>query len=161
MDNNEVAEPNVRNEIVEPAGELIDEPTVESEFGEEEFEGLLKDNEEIAKNEIIKALQRFFSELYSSQVVDVKFYVEKIYSSSEEQENEILSQLDIGNDQVAFEVRYDIKLNKDAEMKDLLAGNGEYDEETGWIKNVTRVGLLGPSISEDTRYKITSLGTSW
>ena len=45
---------------------------------------------------------------------------------------------------------------------ELLIPNGEYDEESGWVKNVMRLGVLrrNPD-SDDPKYIITDFGTGW
>jgi len=39
--------------------------------------------------------------------------------------------------------------------------DGEYDEESGWIRNMTRVGILRPNEGGEPAYQITDFGTGF
>ena len=85
--------------------------------------------------------------------------MEKIYTAEEEQENEALKDYNLGPDEVAFEVRYDLHPAEGADMNELMAANGEYDEERGWIVDKFNLGILRKA--EDGSYTITDYGTGW
>ena len=40
-----------------------------------------------------------------------------------------------------------------------LIPDGEYDEESGWVHNIGRLGVL--RLNEDGKYEITDYGTGW
>ena len=40
--------------------------------------------------------------------------------------------------------------------------NGEFDEKSGWVTGIGRLGVLRPNPeSEDPKYVITDFGTGW
>lgn len=119
----------------------------------------LKDNNEEAEYQITVAMQKLLEEAYGDKITDARIYVEKIYSVEDEQANEILKSYELGPDEVAFEVRYDIHPAEGADMNELMAANGEYDEESGWIVDKFNLGILRPA--EDGSYIITDYGTGW
>ena len=45
------------------------------------------------------------------------------------------------------------------DLNNMLAANGEYDEESGWVINKYGLGILRPT--EDGSYEITDFGTGW
>ena len=119
----------------------------------------LKDNQEEAEKQIKAAVESWIEEAYGDKVTDSKISVEKIYTAEEEQANELLKSYELGPDEVAFEVRYDLKPAEGADINELMAATGEYDEESGWIKDKFNLGILRPT--EDGSYTITDFGTGW
>ena len=120
----------------------------------------LKDNEEEAKYQIKVAMQYLLEEAYGDKIFDARIYVEKIYTAEEEKE-EPLKSLNIGIDDVAFEVKYEIKPVDGVDINEFLAATGEYDEETGWVKEKYNVGILRKNEKGEPEYKITDFGTGW
>lgn len=118
----------------------------------------LKDNEEEAKYQIEVAMQKLFEEMYGSDVFDARIYVQKIYTAEEEQDFDPLKQMELGPDEVAFEVKYELKPSPDADINKLTVATGEYDEESGWIIEKYNVGVLRP---DGDGYKITDFGTGF
>lgn len=121
----------------------------------------LKDNNEEAEYQIQVALQYLFEEEYGDDVFDARIYVEKIYSVEDEEKNPIIKQMKLDENEVAFEVRFELKPSEGADIDLLSIPDGEYDEESGWITGFHRVGVLRPNDSEDQKYKITNFGTGW
>ena len=119
----------------------------------------LKDNTEEAEKQIMIAMQDLLDEAYGDKIDEAKIEVEKIYTAEEEQENEALKDYNLGPDEVAFEVRYDLHPAEGADMNELMAANGEYDEERGWIVDKFNLGILRKA--EDGSYTITDYGTGW
>ena len=119
----------------------------------------LKDNQEEAEKQIKAAMQDLIKEAYGDKVDDSKIYVEKIYTAEEEEENEALKSYDLGPDEVAFEVRYDLHAAEGADPIELTAATGEYDEATGWVKEKYNLGVLRKN--DDGTYEITDFGTGW
>ena len=101
----------------------------------------LKDNEEEAKYQIEVAMQKLLEETYGDKVFDARIYVDKIYSTEEEKE-EPLKSLNIGIEDVAFEVNYELKLASGVDPNEFTAGTGYYDEESEWVKEKSAVGIL-------------------
>lgn len=119
----------------------------------------LKDNQEEAKYQIEVAMQYLLEEAYGDKVNDARIYVEKIYTAEEEQAMDVLKDYNLGPDEVAFEVRYELHPAEGVDVNELMAANGEYDEESGWVTEKYSVGILRPA--EDGSYTITDFGTGW
>lgn len=119
----------------------------------------LKDNQEEAETQITAALQKQFEEAYGDKIDDTKITVQKIYTTEDEQANDVLKQENLGPDEVAFEVKYDLHPAKGADYNELLPANGEYDEKTGWVVDKSGVGILVKA--EDGSYSIKNFGTGW
>ena len=119
----------------------------------------LKDNPEEAKYQIEVAMQYLLEEAYGDKVNDARIYVEKIYTVEDEQANEALKSYELGPDEVAFEVRYELHPAEGVDVNELLAATGEYDEESGWVTDKYNLGVLRPT--EDGSYTITDFGTGW
>ena len=121
----------------------------------------LKDNFEEAKYQIEVAMQNLLEETYGDKVVDARIYVKKVYTREEEQKNEFLKEKNLSENEVAFEVEYELKPADNADLMELTAATGKYDEETGWIVDKFNLGILRPYNSEVKKYIITDFGTGW
>ena len=119
----------------------------------------LKDNQEEAEYQITVAMQNLLEETYGDKVTDARIYVEKIYTAEDEQANEALKSYDLGPDEVAFEVRYELHPAEGTDVNELMAATGEYDEESGWVVEKYNLGVLRPT--EAGSYTITDFGTGW
>lgn len=119
----------------------------------------LKDNGPEAERLIEEALQKKIAEDYGDSVTESVIRIDKVYSASAEQEIEPVKEMNLGADEVAFEASFDLKPAEGTDVNMLLIPNGEFDEESGWVKNVTRLGVLRPS--DDGGYVITDYGTGW
>lgn len=119
----------------------------------------LKDNEEEAKRQVEIAMNNWIKEAYGDDVVDSKINNIKIYTSEDEQEEEALKERNLGPDEVAFEVEYELKLADDVEDTiGFTAANGEFNEDTRWVTQKYNLGILRP---DGNGYKITDFGTGW
>ena len=121
----------------------------------------LKDNLEEAEYQIKVAFQDWLVKSYGDSVFDARIYVEKIYTAEEEQQIEALKEKNLGANEVAFEVRYELKPSEGADINALTAATGVYDEETGWVKEKYNIGILRPTINEEALYRVTDVGTGW
>lgn len=121
----------------------------------------LKDNFEEAEYQIKVAFQDWLVEAYGDSVFDARIYVEKIYTAEEEQEIDALKERNLGANEVAFEVKYELKPAEGADINMLTAATGEYDEESGWIKEKYNLGILRPNTEGEAKYKVTEVGTGW
>ena len=119
----------------------------------------LKDNGPEAERLIEEALQKKIAEDYGDDVAESVIRVDKVYSASAEQETEPVKEMNLGADEVAFEASFDLKPSEGADVNMLLIPNGEFDEVSGWVKGVTRLGVLRPS--DNGGYVITDYGTGW
>ena len=121
----------------------------------------LKDNYEEAEYQIKDAFQYWIVKTYGDSVVDTRINVDKIYTAEEEQEIEALKEKNLGPNEIAFEVSYELKPADDADINALTAATGVYDEESGWIKEKFNLGILRPTINEEALYRVTDVGTGW
>lgn len=121
----------------------------------------LKDNLPEAEYQIKVAFQDWLAKSYGDSVVDARIYVEKIYTAEEEQEDEALKEKNLGPNEIAFEVKYELKPAEGTDINVLTAATGEYDEETGWVKEKYNLGILRPTINEEALYRVTDVGTGW
>ena len=119
----------------------------------------LKDNQEEAKYQIEVAMQKLLEESYGDKITDARIYVEKIYTAEDEQADEALKEYNLGPDEVAFEVRYELHPAEGVDVNEIMAATGEYDEESGWVTEKYNLGVLRPT--EDGSYTITDFGTGW
>ena len=119
----------------------------------------LKDNAEEAEYQITVAMQKLLEEAYGDKINDARIYVEKIYTAEDEQADEALKSYNLGPDEVAFEVRYELHPAEGTDVNELLAATGEYDEESGWVIEKYNLGVLRPT--KDGSYEITDFGTGW
>ena len=120
---------------------------------------LLKNNREEAETEIKKAVQNLFQEVYGDKIVDSRIYVDMVYSTKDEQDNETVKDMNLGDDQVLFHITYDLKPANKSDVINLTIPDGEYDEESGWIVDLSRFGTLTPSDNSEVKYKVINFGT--
>ena len=121
----------------------------------------LKDNAEEAEYQIKVAMQYLLEKAWGDKVNDARIYVEKVYTAEDEQADALLKSLNLGLDEVAFAVRYELHPAESIDIHEFLAGNGEYDEESGWVKDKTAVGILRPNANGEPAYVITEFGTGF
>jgi len=121
----------------------------------------IKDNPEEAEYQIKVAMQYQLEEAFGDKVNDARIYVEKVYTAEEEQADELLKSYNLGPDEVAFEVRYELHPAEGTDANELTAGTGVYDEESGWVVEKYNVGILRPNPDGDPAYVITDFGTAF
>ncbi|MBR2840897.1 MAG: D-alanyl-D-alanine carboxypeptidase family protein [Bacilli bacterium] len=129
----------------------------------EEYLGSVKDikgTPEAIKYQIEKTLQKYFKDVYGDKIINSRFNVTKIYSDKEVEENEMIKSLKIGKKDVPFEVTYELQPADENDVDELLIPNGEYDKKLGWIKDISRLGILKYNDKTDG-YSIDSFGTGW
>jgi hypothetical protein len=125
--------------------------------------GLLRDNPEQAGAEIVMALSTYLMDVYGDDVDSIAITVDKVYDSVETAEYEFLQGLDMTDDDVAFEVSYELKPVDGLSEEDLMIlslPDGVYDEESGMVTELHRIGVLK---YQDGEYVIDSkhFGTGW
>ncbi len=120
----------------------------------------IKDNAEEAEYQIEVAMQYLLEEMYGDKIFDARIYVDKIYTAEEEQEDPLKS-YNLGPDEVAFEVHYEILPVQGTDVNELTAATGVYDAESGWVKEKYNVGILRPNEGGEPAYKITDFGTGF
>lgn len=119
----------------------------------------IKGTKEAAKYKIEKTLQNYLKDIYGEKISNSRFNVTKIYTTKEEKE-EPLKSLKIGKYDVAFEVTYQIEPSDGTSVNDLTTVDGEYDENLGWVKDISRLGILRYNEKKDS-YTIENFGTGW
>lgn len=121
----------------------------------------LENNTSAAKYQIEVALQNLFKEVYGDQISNARFNVKKVYSTKEVEESAILQKSKIGKNDVAFEVEYELMPSEGVDPNTLTIPNGKYDAESGWVKDISRVGILRLNDSGEPKYKISNFGTGF
>ena len=160
-ENNEVVDNN-EEENVAPvtSGEETNVPKSEQE-GTAGSNIPLKDNLTEAEYQIKVAMQDLLKETYGDQVFDARINVTKMYTAEEEQDMPALKERNLGANEVAFEVNYEIKPAEGVDPIIFTAATGEYDEESGWVKEKYNCGILVPNESGDAKFKIVDFGTGF
>lgn len=118
-----------------------------------------KETPSAAKLQIEKTLQKYFKDVYGDKITNSRFNITKIYSTKEENDESIKS-LKLGKKDIAFEVTYQLQPAENTDIQELMVVDGEYDENLGWVKNISRLGVLKYNEKEDT-YEIKNFGTGW
>ena len=121
----------------------------------------LKDSPAEAKLQIEAAMKNQLDEAYGSKIDDSKIEVEKVYTAQEEQSDELLKSYNLGPDEVAFEVKYELHPTEGTDVNELTAATGRYDEKTGWVVDKYNVGILRPNPDGEPAYIITDFGTGF
>jgi hypothetical protein len=134
----------IKYELVEIA-QTIDELPIELNNNEEQ-EALVKD-----------AVEKQLKKAFEDKLEEVKFTKVKIYSVQERKEIETLNELK--EDDIVFEVEYELKPSKDVDPIIFTAATGEVDEETGWVTEKSNVGTLIKN--EDGEYDLENFGTGF
>ena len=143
-------------------GSTSDAPQEENAEPAEVTETVSKNmSQEEAEQQIQVAMQYLLEEAFGDKVNDARVYVEKIYTAEEEQADELLSSLNLGPDEYAFEVKYELHPAEGADPIELTAATGEIDEESGWVVDKYNVGVLRPNTDGEPEYIITDFGTSF
>ena len=120
----------------------------------------IKNDPEEATYQIKVAMQALLEEAYGEEVADARINVTKLYTAEEEQE-EPLKSLNLTEDEVAFEVQYELLPAEDVDPIIFTAGTGVFDEESGWVKEKYNVGVLRPNPNGEPAYQITDFGTGF
>ncbi len=146
------------NAPAEPA----DTDVTPDEQASEETEVIAKNlSPEDAEYQIQVAMQYQLEDMFGDKVNDARIYVEKVYTAEEEQENELLKSYQLSPDEYAFEVKYELHPAEGVDINELMVANGDFDEESGWVKEKYNVGILRPNESGEPAYKITDFGTAF
>lgn len=155
-------------ETAEPAAEETAEAAETADVPKSEQTGTagsnipLKDNLTEAEALITEAMQQKIEEIYGDQVSEVKIRIDKLYSAEDEQAFDPVASMNLGPNEVAFEATLELLPAEGADVNMLLIPNGEFDEASGWVKNVQRLGVLRENTeSSDPKYVITDFGTGW
>ena len=143
----------------EIAKEIMDKNiTLEEYLGKEKD---IANNKSAAKYQIErKLIEEFEDNIYKDKISNERFNVTNIYNQEEANKDETLKSLKLGKDDIAFVVSYELMPTEDANKDEIMIPDGEYDEETGWIKDMQRVGILRYN-SKNGTLKLENFGTGW
>lgn len=97
-------------------------------------------------------------ETYGDKMASAKIYVDKMYKAADAENESFLKDLKLGEKDIAFEATINIEPAEGADPNQFTIPNGEYNEETGWVQDVSRLGVLR---AKDSGYEITDFGTGW
>lgn len=120
----------------------------------------LNSNKEAAKYKIETTLQKYLKKAYDNKIDNVRFNVKKIYTAKEANKEEVLKDLKLTNNDLAFEVEYEVLPKEGVDTKEFTAPDGEYNEELGWVTGINRLGVLKYN-SKNKTYSIENFGTGW
>lgn len=129
----------------------------------EEYLGSIEDvkgTPSAAKYQIEKALQKYFEDIYGDKIDNSRFNVNKIYSLKEEKSIPVIKSLKLGEKDIAFEVDYQLLPAAGTDPNELMVVDGEFDKNLGWVKNISRLGVLKYN-SKNNSYSIKNFGTGW
>ena len=97
-------------------------------------------------------------EAYGDKMASAKIYVDKMYKAEDTKNDPTLKDLKLGEKDIAFESTINFEPAEGADPIEFTVPNGEYNEETGWVQDASRLGVLRAT---DDGYEITNLGTGW
>lgn len=120
-----------------------------------------KMSREEAEQQILTAMQYYLEQAYGDKVVDARIYVEKVYMAEDEKNDELVKTLKLGEDEYAFQVRYELLPAEGVDVNEFMAGTGMLDESSGWIVEKYNVGVLRPNQGGEPAYVITDFGTGF
>ena len=134
---------------------------VESDLSESDNSSDIDIPEETTEDKIEHALFTLFKEQYGDKMDSAKIVVDKVYSSEEAKTTPGVSSLNLKEDEYAFEVTIDFLPTEGTDPNIFTIPNGEYNKDSGWVNNCTRVGVLRPNTEGSEEYKVTDFGTGW
>lgn len=120
----------------------------------------IKNTPAAAKYMIEKSLQNYFTTIYADKISNSRFNVKKVYIAEDGKNNVEISSLNLGENDIAFKVEYQLQPSEGVDPNELMVVDGEYDENLGWVKNINRVGVLKYNPT-DKSYSITDFGTGF
>ena len=138
---------------------LVSESSESSEkalnaISEDEMKDL--SDEEKIEHAIFGLLKNNYGENFGS----AKIYVDKMYKKEEAENLDTLKDLNLGEKDIAFEVSINIEPEEGEDIFKFTVPDGVYDEETGWVSGISRLGVLRYD-SKDKTYSIDHYGTGW
>lgn len=115
--------------------------------------------EDTIEDKVESAIFKRLKELYGDDMASAKIYVDKTYTAEQAKNIEGVKDLNLGENDVAFEVSIHIEPAEGADIMRFTVPDGEYNEETGWVNEIHRLGVLKQK--NDGKYEITNYGTGW
>ena len=140
---------------VTPVPSEISTPVPQEE--NEVIETNIKGNEEKSKEKLEEALDVHFKDAFDVRADDVVITRLKVFSPEEEASDERLANLHLMEEEIAFEVEYDVHPAPGVDPTVFTFSNGDIDGE--WVRNKYNCGIL--RLNEEGQYRISSIGTSF
>ena len=142
-----------KNEEKEPLDEVtenvVTEPVTEKTI--DRTNSKLKTNEEIEK-QIETSTKDYFTMVYGEKVLDARILKVEVCPD----DAEILKNVDLAENDYAFEIDYELKPVDEKYVPDLTEELGRYDEESGWVKDCHGFGVMRYNEIDDG-YDVTSI----
>lgn len=139
---------------------LVEAVEIKDDSSEEEITTIdLNDSNLSVEDRIESAVYKLLKNNFGDDMASAKIVVDKTYTDEQAKKVEGVKDLDLGKNDVAFEVSIEIEPAEGAKVMQFLIPDGEYDEESGWVHNIGRLGVL--RLNEDGKYEITDYGTGW
>ena len=142
--------------VLTACDEKKDETKVEKTEAKDSIDWSTLNDEEKIEHAVHQELKKAYGDKLSA----AKIYVDKIYTKEEIEGSEVLKGLDIKDKEFAFEVSIYIEPAEGADIMLFTATDGVYDEETGWVSEIYRLGILRYN-EKDKTYTIDHYGTGW
>ena len=139
--------------LVEAVNDTDDETVISGDLGDIEVPA------DTVEDKIEHAIFKLLRKNYGDDMDSAKIYVDKTYTAEEAKKIEGLKDIKLGENDVAFEVSMHIKPAEGAKVMQFTIPDGEYNEETGWVSGISRLGVLRDKGNDE--YEITDYGTGW
>ena len=128
----------------------------------EEYLESIKDkhsNTSVAIYQVEQTLKdEFENKIYKDKIDNERFNVTRIYTKKEMKEIDALKSLKLSDNDIAFEVTYQLHPVNEKTADELMVVDGEYNKELGWVTNISRLGVL--KYNKGT-YSLENFGTGW
>lgn len=119
----------------------------------------VKENEVAARVQIVKTLGDALNDKYSGKIDNFRIKTIKVYSD-DETNNELFDDYNLKDKDIVFGVTYELLPISEDKVIELTVPNGEYDETTGWVTGISRIGVLRYDEKTDT-FSISHLATGF
>ena len=110
------------------------------------------DDEDIVERILFRQLDAVYGDKYDS----AKIYVDKVYKEGDKLPSD---EIEIEEGDILFEATLNIFPSEGTDPIIFTIPNGEYDEDLGYVKDVSRLGTI--KVTEDGDYYLESIGTGW
>ena len=108
--------------------------------------------EEGIENQIKVSSEEYFKMVYGEKLLELKIVKIDVCKA----DSELLKYVDLAEKDYAFEIDYELKPADEKYVPDLTEELGEYDEESGWVKNCHGFGVMRYNEIDD-KYDVTSI----
>ena len=124
-----------------------------------EIDGVDLDSKLVDEQIVRNTIENHFKKEYGDTVEEVKFNSIKVFTKEEIDADELLKDLNLGEDDVPFEISYELKIKEGTEdMMQFTAATGEIDGQ--WVKEKYNCGVAKYN-SETDEYVLSNFGTSF